>query len=346
MAKAKQKVSSTVKSKIRFKFPSWTTRSQYYLLEFIVALIGLSIVAVLIDRMVFVLMHYTVDESAGATLFDRSNLMVIAMALVWTPITALFYARSRSEEINRPAVADTKLRRFFLYVFMLGTLVAAIGFMLSALVSLLQIAFDINPSSDTLVTVTLPSLLATVLHGYIFRTFMVANTAVNIRRFVAIISGASLVLLVTLLVTTAARSGGALTDQKISSDLQTISEKVRLYAADNSQMPKSLNDLQLSSDTQKRVSKHGYTYSQSSSSGDYKLCANFKIDTSLGESTMKYYYQVTPDFSHHKKGQHCFEESAMATPYGASTRSSAPSSYDDILNSMENYKSSMGSQAY
>lgn len=344
MAQSKQKVSSTVKSKMKYKFPNWATRSQYYLLEFIVALIGLSVVAVLIDRMLFVLMQYTVDQPTGVSLFDRSNLIIVAMALVWTPITALFYARSRSEEINRPVVANTKLRRFFLYIFMLGTLAATIGFTLSALFSVLQMAFGVTSSSDTLVITTIPSVLAAVLHGYIFRTFMVANNSAAIRRFVSIVSGVSVILLAVLLAVTAMRSGSALTDEKISDDLKTISEKVRLYAADNDELPDSLSELQLPSDIQKRASKHGYTYAKSAT-GDYKLCANFKTDTSLGGSTAKYYYQVSADFAHHKKGQHCFEETAV-TPYGASTRSSTPSTYDDILNSMENYKSSMGSKAY
>jgi len=345
MAQAKQKVSSTVKSRMKYKFPNWATRSQYYLLEFIVALIGLSVVAVLIDRMLFVLMQYAVDQPTGVSLFDRSNLIIIAMALVWTPITALFYARSRSEEVNRPAVANTKLRRFFLYVFMLGTLAAAIGFTLSALFSVLQMAFGVTSSSDTLVITTIPSILAAVLHGYIFRAFMVANSPVAIRRFVSIVSGVSIILLVVLLVVTAVRSGSALTDEKISDDLKTISEKVRLYTADNNELPGDLSELQLPSDIQKRAGKHGYKYVKSGSTGDYKLCANFKTDTSLADSTTKYYYQMNADFAHHKKGQHCFEETTV-TPYGASTRPSTPSMYDDILNSMENYKSSTGSQAY
>ena len=346
MAQVKQKVSSTVKLNMKYKIPAWATRSQYYLLEFIVALIGLSVVTALIDRMLFILMQYAVDAPVGATLFDKSNLVIVAMALVWTPIMALFYARSRSEEINRPAVANTKLRRFFLYVFMLGTLVATTGFTLSALLSLLQMAFGATSSSDTLVTVTIPSILAAVLHGYIFRTFMEANTTVGVRRFVSLVGGVSVILLAVLLGVTAVRSGGALTDEKISSDLKTISEKIRLYVADNNEMPANMGALQLSSDIEKRAGKYGYTYEQNGTLGDYKLCAKFKTDTSLGEQPAKYYYQISPDFSHHKKGQHCFEGSAMAAPYGASTRPSTPSTYDDIMDSMENYKSSMGSQAY
>ncbi len=122
-------------------------------------------------------------------------------------------------------------------------------------------------------------------------------------------------------------------DQQKSTDIQTLQNLISRYESSKSKLPEQLSQLDFS-DTysgnmtalQSRLSD--YTLETNNSGASYKLCANFKTDTSNSKSqstkTSEYDNSYnfglrapeTPNTDTHPKGYHCFS----FTPY--------PSYYD------------------
>lgn len=337
------KTVSSEKRKPRFSLPLWTARSNYYVLEFIIALVGIGVLALLIDRMIFVLLQFAADESSiGNGLFEGMNLPMVAMGLVWLPIAVLFFKRSRTEEINRPEVAQTKLRRFFLYLFMFGTLLAAASFAFVALHSVLQVIFSVDDPATALVAVTLPALLAALLHAFIFVSFMQQPTLRSIKCFIIVVGTIGVIVTVVLLLVSGIRSRSIIVDEKIKEDLRSISAKISNDSNNTGDMPQNLHELGLDREMQRRADRYGYTYS-ADDDGSYKLCANFKTDT-LGDeadSPVTTSYRYDPNFYLHGKGNYCFS-GTVKSPYPANYNYN----YSDMFNSLYNAKSSDSTKSY
>ena len=321
-----------------YKVPAWARRSRYYLMEFIAALLGLAATAYLLDRAVFALTRYLSDANAVGTIDDRMNLGVVAALLVVLPLTLVFYKRSRFEELDRPPVAKTKLRRFFLYIFMLVMLLNAVGFMVAAIYSALMIAFGAAEIGETLLRQTAPALLAAMIHGYIFRVFMKTNSVSQIKEFTFTFGLIGTVLFVALLVMTSIQARSSLIDQKTSRDLHEIGVKVDEYYRQNNRLPARLEDLDLDKSLDRRASRHNYTY-QTHTTYSYQLCATFKSKSSgsmhdempriMPAERVVYPTPVDANFSVHDKGHQCFDVAvgSQVNPYDtpASTGAAEPS---------------------
>lgn len=288
--------------------PAWMTRCKYYMLEFLLAMVAILVSAFVLDRTLFALGHYIADKGSNAA-YDEMNLMVVALGLVWLPVAILFFKRSRHEEINRPEVASTKLRRFFLYSFMLIVAVSALSFKVAAIYSLLQIAFGAAEVGDTLIATTVPALLAAWVHAYVFWTFMKSVNAARIKQFTTFFGGVGLILVLVLFAVTAVQARGALVDEKITDDLTTINQKVNERYGQTGNLPEKLDELGLDKDVTSRISKHNYTY-EKKGDRNYTLCADFKSESKGDGKARIMIYPPVPDFSAHKKGKHCFDLNA------------------------------------
>ena len=300
-----------------YNVPLWARRSKYYLMEFIAALAGLLMTTFLLDRVLFALMHYLNDAEATSSTYDQMNLWVLSMLLVVLPVTLLFYKRTRFEELDRPVVATTKLRRFFLYTFMLVTLAATVSFAIATVYSIQIILFGAAEVSDTLLQQTIPALAAAMIHGYVFRTFMRNNSVAQIKEFAATLGMVGVILFAALLILSSLQARNTLIDEKTSKDLRAISVSVDDYYREHGKLPTTLTQLGLDKSVTRRGEKHGYSYATRGSYG-YKLCAVFKaqgvggddMDTLISAKRAIYPAPTAHNFYVHDKGNHCFELSA------------------------------------
>lgn len=283
-------------------------------MEFIAALAGLTASAFLLDRVVFALGKYLNEAEATSSNYDQMNLWALSMVLVILPLTILLYMRTRTEELDRFSVANTKLRRFFLYTFMLGMLGAAVVFAVIAVYSLQSIAFGAVEVSDTLLLQAIPATIAAAVHAYIFRTFMRPNTVVHIKEFAATMGVVGFILFAALLLMSSLQARNSLVDDRTSKDLKTISIKVDDYYRENGKLPSELSQLGLDKSVLRRGEKHDYTYT-TRTGYSYKLCATFRAtgiggedsDTLLSAERAIYPAPTTNNFYAHDKGKYCFE---------------------------------------
>lgn len=308
--------------------PSWLRRSNYYLLEFIIALIGVSVSLFFFDQALFSLMQYFKGEELSGFLAN-SVFFIASVALVWLPLTIIFYKRSRHEEINRPEVASTKLRRFFLYVFMIIMLFAAAGFSVAALYSVFQMIFGIESFNDLFVQLTLPAIFAAALHAAVFWSFLKKPSQKGIKEFVFGFSSIGLALVILLVLAAGVQARGSLIDEKISEDLSYINDEVQNYYSENRSLPDDLNELSLDSAVKDRAGSYGYVY-EKQRARSFGLCAEFKTESKTGSSRPNFSYS-SPQFDIHGKGKECFDLKVSG------------SNYYDILESEPDYNPNIDS---
>ncbi|HSX28641.1 MAG TPA: DUF5671 domain-containing protein [Candidatus Saccharimonadales bacterium] len=325
-----------------YKLPVWAMRSKYYLMEFIAALGGLLVTTVILDRVLFGITRYLADSQGTRSVGDQLNLWAVAFLIVALPVTLLFYKRSRFEELERPAVATTKLRRFFLYIFMLAMLAGSVLFAVYALYTLLSALLGATEIGDALLQQTLPAALAAGLNGFVFRSLMRVDSPTHIKEFAVLYGGIGVVLLVALLVMTSVQARSSLVDEKTSNDLQTVSAQVEEYYSQKGQLPNNLSDLTLDKSLLRRGEKHGYTFSKRSAQS-YRLCATFKskrtdaINADVTPAPLKRSTLIPTEtnFTVHDAGNYCFTINAGvgAVPYTDGYPPTTPDASSDSTNS-------------
>jgi len=92
-------------------------------------------------------------------------------------------------------------------------------------------------------------------------------------------------------------SRGAASDQQKVSDITTLQSAVDEYSERNSNLPDSLDQLELDKKVQDRLKDYDYTHNSDS----FTICANFKTDASIED-----YYDTDSDPYYHGKGRQCF----------------------------------------
>lgn len=94
-------------------------------------------------------------------------------------------------------------------------------------------------------------------------------------------------------------SRGAIDDQRKVTDISEIQNAIDLQTNEGNDVPTSLNQLELSEKLKDRLGDYEYSHNTDS----YTICATFKTDVSLPDST---YSSLESDPYYHKKGRQCF----------------------------------------
>ena len=280
------------------------------------ASVALTVSAWAIDYAVTaILRHLAGIDPSGIGEF---SIWLVAVTIVWLPLSIGFYLRSRGEMTNEPWRRSTPLHKVVISLFYFVNTLFAVVASFVMVYTLIQFALGASDDSSSLgellVGTTLPAALAALLHVGLMFGFS-ENRTLGRKRFAMIFGGigAAVTLLLFILAFGVVRDQNI--DQKTERDVKSINSAIRDYYMDNRSLPSELSDLDTRDVTQD-LSRYEYRKINSSR---YQICAEFLTDTNgdrewLPDQDSDYAANYIAASSH-DAGRHCFKAKApYATP--------------------------------
>lgn len=321
---------AAAKPSLRSMF-SFAGQARAYLVEYALVLISTGILLGVAISMLDTILNYKKDDYGYFSSFAYTiSISMIATLIVIIPLVLLLTKRTNAVESENPEIKNQGWRKGFLGFFLLNVGLWGIGFSIAFVYDFVSYLANIGITDEN--TFPWRSLLSNGiaaiiliftlwLYSHDYRNQETTKTLVNKIHHYGLIGIA--VLLTFIFMATALKSQRAsFIDDAISSDLNSIQNKVDNYKSDNrGRLPSSLDDLELNDQQKARAKK--YDYSLSKTSSGYELCAVFKTDTktkdkdkgsqnpleSFSGSSYSYddYSSNNNDPYTHGKGKQCFE---------------------------------------
>ena len=274
-------------------------------------MVGMSAAAFALDVLIGGLMSYiyngfSLEKSA---LLDGPLLFMVAAMLIWLPVAAVLYLRSRSD-LDKQSFRQRNFFKIFNTAFCCVHLLAAVGLLIAAFATALYFSFNDAANmkwSQLLVTHSLPVVLASMVHVFVAMAF---SLRIKMKRFLSVFFGLCLALTLIMLFVLLAGSGSVKQDRQKANDLSLLQTSINQYYTKNSsRLPDDINQLDLK-DRSLSQSLANYTYSKKTDQA-YELCADFATNTiETGNMTMAMRapdsYEYYGDFTKHPKGRHCY----------------------------------------
>lgn len=293
--------------------PGFLNRTGLFGFELFMALFGLIATLVVIDYGIFALFNYLYNAESMSSFLGDFMFWILAAMLVWLPVTAIFYLRSRAGIEQKPEHTQSTLYKVLVSIYYFFLIVVAIGLLFAAVFMLIRLAMSPYESiSETLMRTVVPALVAVVVHFGM--TFAFAKSHRPSRKVFITSFSLVVVLLAGVLV---AVSAGSIRDMKKDevavSDLERIRDAVTNYKYKKSSVPSSLAELEeLKDDVKQRLSNYSY---QKVDDNRYQICADFVTDTRRSNTYMTYpavinegdEYVPYAYFASHDKGQVCYK---------------------------------------
>ena len=285
----------------------------WYALELALSTFGLLVTIGIVNYSFFALINHWagVDNQLAQRFMGEFSLWVVAMMIVWVPITLFFYLRARNESARHPASEKRFLHKLIVGLFSFWVVVALAGMVFSIVYSLLRMAIGVDENvSDTFLRAILPTVLSIVTTSGLLFAYT-HHPRVSRKMFVIALGVLSALMVVALLAVSWTTIRGADRDQKAASDLQDITSKIKAYHSEKDRLPSSLSDLDgFDKEVKNRLSRYEY---KKESGSKYQLCATFVTDTSKNDSYSSSYgedYSTYASFSVHGTGEKCFKLTA------------------------------------
>lgn len=280
-------------------------------IELILAMVGISAAAVALDVLVGGLMSYIYNGFSlqKSALLDGPLLFMVAAMLIWLPVAAVLYLRSRSD-LDKQSFRQRNFFKIFNTAFCCVHLLAAVGLLIAAFATALYFSFNNAANmtwSQLLVTHSLPVVLASMVHVFVAMAF---SRRIKMKRFLSVFFGLCLALTLVMLFVLLAGSGSVKHDRQKANDLSLLQTSINQYYTKNSsRLPDDINQLDLK-DRSLSQSLANYTYSKKTDQA-YELCADFATNTiETGNMTKAMRapdsYEYYGDFTKHPKGRHCY----------------------------------------
>ena len=293
------------------------------------------------------------------------SLFVLASAIASIPIVLLLTYRTKGTEKDLNDIRGSSWRRGLLGVFLVIFGLTTVGYLVAFVYQVVS-----QMAGAGLVTANLGAWKNYIKIGFSVVLFRITtliyardyrqsdNEKIDSIMIWAMIhrwglSVIAIILAIAFSNTSLAYQRGTYIDDLISNDLNSIKNKISTYESSKGKSPESLDDLSLSDEIKKRQKKYNYVY-EKPSGGKYKLCADFKTDTTKKdetdstslESALSKSSSIYDDYDAgssyvntniHSKGKHCFEYT--------STRSSKSSIdiYDRNLDDFQGSSNSLSS---
>ena len=279
-------------------------------IELILAMVGISAAAVALDVLVGGLMSYIYNGFSlqKSALLDGPLLFMVAVMLIWLPVAAVLYLRSRSD-LDKQSFRQRNFFKIFNTAFCCVHLLAAVGLLIAAFATALYFSFNNAANmtwSQLLVTHSLPVVLASMVHVFVAMAF---SLRIKMKRFLSVFFGLCLALTLIMLFVLLAGSGSVKQDNQKANDLSLLQTSINQYYNNNSRLPDGINQLDLMGKSLSQ-SLANYTYSKKTDQA-YELCADFATNTiETGNMTKAMRapdsYEYYGDFTKHPKGHHCY----------------------------------------
>lgn len=287
-----------------------TRGTKQYAVELVLAVTGLLVTFGAINYGIYAFVNYLkgVDGLVGGRVVGEFGLWLVALMLIWAPLTLFFYLRVHNEGKRYPERATTWVHKLLsgLFVFLMILTIAGTVFLILYTVLRSLVGGDPN-SGDVWVRFVLPAVLATAVNVFGLGAFGYTDKIPQ-RLYVLILIGISAVVIGALLYISTSTVRGVVKEQRTVQDLEDIRSEVSAYYQVEYTVPDDLSDLSnLKKQTKDNLSS--YTYKKVGAT-KYQLCADFMTDTtasSYRSSSQRNDYSLYNNFSNHGKGKHCFK---------------------------------------
>ncbi len=306
---------STEESKV-VKKPGFFQRTSMYGFELFMAFFGLVTTLIVVDYCIFALVNYIRGAGNDTSYVGEFTIWIIAAMIVWLPVTAVFYLRSRSEGLRNPAHEQSVLFKVLASIYYFCVIIGATGLAFAAIYALVRMAVSPDESAtEVLVRVVVPAGLAVLVHiGMMFAC--PKSNKPSRRVFTTIFVTVAGTLALVLFSISASSIRGAKQDDATLNDLNAIQSSIEIYQSQNSTLPSTLNSLTFSKvDIKERLSKYSYTKVDDTR---YDLCATFITDAHdrynsdyiAADTSVE--YKTYASFYSHVAGEQCFKLQADA----------------------------------
>lgn len=293
---------------------TWLSRTKIYGFELFMAAFGLTVAAAVTDYGLFAFFNYLIDDQGAGSYIGDASLVIVAAMVIWLPLAILFYLRARGEQARDKARSRSGLHKVLISVLLFVNILIAAGAAFAVVYSLFQMAIGADmPAGELLVRVTIPAVLMTLLHVWVCFAFSDVKFAGR-RAFAWSFLAAGTVVMVALSFASFGTVRAAAMDERASSDLETISGKVRAEYRDTRTLPDSLGDIEFDGELRDDVDEYYY---KPMTLGRYELCADFATDTTqeYGDYDDREEYSSYDSFYSHSKGRDCFKLRAGYSNY-------------------------------
>lgn len=289
-------------------------RTSMYGFELFMALFGLVTTLIVIDYGIFALFNYFMGFEGSNSFFSEFTIWIISAMIVWLPVTLTFYLRSRSDTERNKDYSSTTLYKVLMSIYHFFVITGAALLAFIAIYTLIRTSVTPDePFVDMLVRVVLPALVAVLVHiGLMFAYTKSGRPSKSM--FAGIFGGASLALIVTLLVVSIGVLRGVKQDEITSGDLSRIQSAIADYQYTKKDTPGDLSQLSLlNKDTKARLSKYDYKRVDDQR---YELCAEFNTSTKnssrydpmpVGPVDEEGEYHTYASVYSHDKGRVCYK---------------------------------------
>ncbi len=313
----------------RSKGASFWNHARLYLLEYSFRNVALVVWGIMLIAGCFSLFSIWSDGAKGVDLDWLAWLF--GVVLVFAPAAAILYARTSGEEVRNPDKVATVGRKVAHYMTLAIALISLACLGVTFVYTGSRFIFG-AVSSKSLVTVTLPALLATLLNFYVVAFILKDRAPSRSERKtnIAFLTFISTALLAIVIITAFTVGAGRRNDNKIESDLSLVAEKIEKYVDANDRLPGSVDDLDVKSEIKDDFKSGKYNYNNNGPASssfeedgygseyrssyenrlNYELCATFKTNSDNYRDYYKGYLS-----SSHDKGYQCLEGWVYLTNY-------------------------------
>lgn len=310
--------------------PVADTPKRLFLFHYVTMLVSGLILVSLLSFTGFAVLDHWLGEQGPANIFNSFEYYAYLYLLVSLIVVGALHVwmRVRVGSVLQEDYPAVKVFRTIFLTILTLTILGSIGTMVYVGVDMLLGTGDYSAKSTWLIML---NSLQVIVWAALLWWYFKQSRAMAIA-YVAAVGAVVSVMAVLLLVLPVFSKRDAVIDARTTSDLSAIVAKISEYTKKNNKLPASLSDVKLDDKVASRVEKYeyqpgqaaapksapttledylDYSSSSSSSSFSYKLCANFKTDTTKNEDDITFLsYFGGSSTSEHPSGRHCFDHTA------------------------------------
>ncbi len=254
---------------------------------------------------------------------------VIAASLCLLPIS---YLVDKSYQKNEPTTKQG-FAAVILVIHAVFAFLVSVGSLITAIVTALSFATDVEGDSATKTTVIISAVLISLLGGLLFARITRPTKFTKITtKFSLIVLTIATITIVAALAGPYAATIGSKKDRLLESGLYNVNYAIQNYASANQKLPASLDDLTFETyykSGETLVKKKLVTYNPTTSNDQiyglsssrtfrYELCVDYKKAKGTGvqpSSTSSDYNSSYIDTSSHPAGHTCYQQSTYSSSY-------------------------------